>query len=410
MKKRLRPPSLPLLGGLAAAAVVLAVGIPLAHAALADEPASKPEPKREPLLPDAARHLRVSPTAGDGEPGSLRRAVASAAGKAGDTIIELAPGTYVLDRCNPPAGGLSDPNAVDTGSIGTGDNNLAGDLDTGTHGAALMLSGDGSTIEQKCPHQRILQHQGSGTLILQNIVFEGGSPNEGRRRGAGGAVFSSGGADVVVVHSSFRRNTAQGPGGALYVDGSTSQLQVDSSSFSNNRSAAGGGAIATLGNVELINSTIVANSGSTNGAISATAATFQFVTVMGNTARLSNGASQIGARRLTSTASVVTGGIGALLSCDVDITVSKGWNAGGDRSCGFGRAATDHVNVSPNDLQAPSTPDGALVAAAPVNGSVLVDTVPASECRKLVAADEVGTVRPTGSGCEIGALELTPDR
>ena len=73
-------------------------------------------------------------------------------------------------------------------------------------------------------------------------------------------------------------------------------------------------------------------------------------------------------------------------------------------ACSFG-GTTDQADLGTAALSL-----GALAGAGPVHtpgaGSVLIDAIPAADC--AVATDQLGTSRPQGSGCDVGAVEIVP--
>ncbi|MDM7830773.1 choice-of-anchor Q domain-containing protein [Cellulomonas edaphi] len=172
---------------------------------------------------------------------SLREAVDAANAAAGDTVIDLAAsGTYVLAVC----GGDEDANA-------------GGDLDyTGT--TALTLHGNGSTIDQTCPDERVLdQLEGAPQVAIDEVTLTGGDSS------SGAALRFNG--DVVLTGVTVSGNdAATGPvlNSGEITSGSSIGL-VDSVVGPNT----GTGVRVSLGGISVNGSTITQNTGRGIGAI-----------------------------------------------------------------------------------------------------------------------------------------------
>ncbi|HMJ13897.1 MAG TPA: hypothetical protein VK524_20910, partial [Polyangiaceae bacterium] len=191
---------------------------------------------------DPADTIKVSTTQ-DGGSGSLRAAITRANSSRSPVTIELAPGTYQLTRC------------------GSDDRNARGDLDlTLSRALTLSATGNGVTIRQTCPGERVLDGHGEALLTLKGITLTGGSvtstdPDEPAQ---GGGVRAQG--DVTLDHATVTANTATGAagtaappngapvnaggayGGGLFVEGS---LLANDSVLSLNAAIGGAGAATT---------------------------------------------------------------------------------------------------------------------------------------------------------------------
>lgn len=169
-RPRLLPTTAALLGSLAGTlAAVLAPfdGPATAHAAL-------------PML------TVVTTTADDLSEGSLRSAISTANTQGGEWTIRLTPGaTYPIDR---QCGGAPL------------DDNHGGDLDITSDDQIRIeaLGGGEATIEVRCAGERVIDHLGTGTLILDHIRITGGNTERGRNgvqagnRNAGNATSGGG--------------------------------------------------------------------------------------------------------------------------------------------------------------------------------------------------------------------------
>jgi CSLREA domain-containing protein/LPXTG-motif cell wall-anchored protein len=120
---------------------------------------------------------------------SLREAITEANVAGGATTIDLAANeTYTLDEC-----------------AGDEDANVSGDLDY-VASDPLTINGNGSTVEQTCDGQRILQQSDtSAAVTLNDMTLTGGE-------GGGAAVSYAG--DVVLNAVTVEENDA-GPGAVL---------------------------------------------------------------------------------------------------------------------------------------------------------------------------------------------------
>ena len=157
---------------------------------------------------------------------SLREAITSA-NAAGDptTITLAAAATYGLSLC------------------GDDDTNTAGDLDS-TSAQPLTIDGNGSTIDQNCAGERVLDTTDSdGSLTLQDLTLTGGDDLDGAalrhsgdatldgvtatgNTGGAGRVLASplGGAILDLIDSDISGNTGTGVSlslGTVHITGST---------------------------------------------------------------------------------------------------------------------------------------------------------------------------------------------
>ena len=156
--------------------------------------------------------------------------------------------------------------------------------------------------------------------------------------------------------------------------------------------------------VDAVNSTISGNSGcgllSPNGDV-----TLVYATVAENGA--GGCGSNVSAATLESFASVV-----ALQSpnCALGTTVSHGFNWSDDATCGF-TDPTDRTGANPL-LGALADNGGPTLTRAPQATSGLVDAIPTAQCSADGAStivplvDQRAEPRPSGGGCDIGAVEL----
>ncbi|HEY6561323.1 MAG TPA: choice-of-anchor Q domain-containing protein [Polyangiaceae bacterium] len=124
----------------------------------------------------------------------------------------------------------------------------------------------------------------------------------------------------------------------------------------------------------------------------------EHVTIAGN----DGGTSVIQTAQLVTRASVaVAGSAGPLCESSVTAQGSHSWFS--DTSCAL--MGADNRQATATFLLLPLADNGGPVPTnAPALGSPLLDSVPAAECR--VATDARGIVRPQGTACDIGAVEV----
>jgi hypothetical protein len=340
-----------------------------------------------------------------------------------------------------------------------------GDLDRNS-ATALTIEGNGFTIGETCPGERVMQQAGSGALTLNGVAITGGTNSSGNGGGiqASGAVtltnsvvtgnttaVNGGGiatnpGTLTITDSSVTNNTAGDDGGGANVQGGA--LNVTDSTFSGNTATGGGGGAAfrdgsSGGSVMLvrstlngnqaptpgqgsggidalqpltaINSTVTGNSGNTGGlsvAGSGRDMTLVYTTVVGNT-------SLGGAANLAkASASIVTFGSviglpqgGPNCAFSGATTTSNGFNFSDDASCGL-TGTGDTQNGGDPGLGALAGNGGPTQTRLPLPGSPLIDAIPAGSCQADgatgITTDQRGLPRPALNGCDIGAVEVQP--
>ena len=216
-----------------------------------------------PFAADAGT-VTVSPSTPDGNPGSLRAAIAAADVSGGNTTINLNPGTYVLTMGEIVFGGFAETiNFVGTSGAGS---------------TFIQMSGSNP--------DRIFLINTTGAISglnvsIQGITFENGA---GDADGiGGGAVFAGGPSNTTTitncVFSSNSTGAGLGPGGALTMEGGGT-FTITGCTFNNNVSNGGnGGAISYFlqnfvsGSLTITGCTFTGNSapgGSNGGALDLT--------------------------------------------------------------------------------------------------------------------------------------------
>lgn len=260
-------------------------------------------------------------------------------------------------------------------------------------------------------------YHSSGTATITNTVFEDNVADEG------GAIFQL--ADLTVRNSTFRSNDARGAGGIdavggiLNVSRSTfddnfaagtgaalivrigQTTTVTETAFINNESTSDGGAVDVFGNLNLTNATF---SGNTTGGIGGAIRNINFgETTLLNTT-VSGGGVYLQSGTLNLNNSILANAVGSP-NCRNDIGTV---NFSPDRSNlietgNCGTPGTDYITADPQ--LAPLTGNPAyfpLLATSPAEG--------AGDNATCATVDIVGTARPVGNRCDLGAFELTAPR
>lgn len=250
----------------------------------------------------------------------------------------------------------------------------------------------------------------NGPVTIKSSVFRG----NGMLGGDGGAIWSSG--TLTISESLFENNQASGSGGAVLSGGT---LDLSSSTFVNNSASYAGGAVSFTGG-KLVNSTFSGNHVTSYGAAidvrGSTTVTINNITVAGNTSeQRGGGLNKSGGAALLLSNSVIAGNTAVNgPDCNVDnsgAVTSAGYNfIGLGTDCGFTAVTGDKVGVG-SALEPKLSPlgdhGGKTPTYAPLSGSPLVDHgYPGNGSGKACEAkDQVGTARPVGAACDIGAFE-----
>ncbi|MDE2749638.1 MAG: SH3 domain-containing protein [Chloroflexota bacterium] len=276
----------------------------------------------------------------------------------------------------------------------------------------ITIEGGGHTISG-ADQFRIFDVDG-GVLTIKNLTLtEGNAPaaeNGGALRlglGAqvaaesvrfsensgfqGGAISTSDDdARLSVRNSEFLHNMSRSYGGAIFAEGGI--IDITRSSFQNNQADYYGGAIAAhAGRMSISSSTFAGNLAYGGGAVEVFVAevTLTHVTMMNNLARHTHG------NAIHRTAGVVNlrnSIVGGLKGCTGRLTEARG-NLSQDGSCAL--------------LETKNDPMLGELTGSPawyplLDGSPALD---AADARYCAETDQIGTPRPQGGGCDIGAIE-----
>ena len=251
-------------------------------------------------------------------------------------------------------------------------------------------------------------------VTISGLTIENGSGQWG------GGISTS--ARMTVRDSTFLGNKASDEGGAIADYAGT--LHVINCTFSGNTAGRQGGALyKNSGTVAIANSTFSGNMAPQGGAIYNFSYRFTVVnsTIAGNTASEGGGGilylpSKFPSNRHTAE---VKGNIlaenagGNCLTEDFRVgrLTSQGYNLSTDDTCPFRNSGDRNgipADLDPNGLGAHG---GSTPTIAPLPTSPAVDAIPVDQCTDLngdpLIWDQRGAFRPSGSGCEMGAFELS---
>jgi predicted outer membrane repeat protein len=249
-----------------------------------------------------------------------------------------------------------------------------------------------------------IEHWGT-RLEIDQSRFSGNHAQSGE----GGAIWSLRG-DTSIARSAFIDNVAAATGGAVSCYESA-YLAVRDSAFRGNRAAAGGGAIRSTCALMVDNSSFSANvvtgAAGGGGAIHqddpAHAGLVRASTLAGNSASYGGGISAVqgGVQTLFVGMSILAGNSGG--NC-AGVLGSNGYNLSSDTHCGGVFTATGDANNLALPLQPWGDYGGSTASMPPQPGNPAIDRVPLASCGP--AADQRGALRPVGSACDSGAVEL----
>ena len=229
-----------------------------------------------------------------------------------------------------------------------------------------------------------------GELSISTSAFSGNSADS-----FGGTIYNAG--ELSISTSAFSDNWAGLAGGAI---GNTGELSVSDSAFSDNSAKFAGGAISNVGELSIVNSTFSHNSADSSGAISNTGE----LSIINSTFS-SNSAEKGGA---------IYNGEDGKLHITNSIIAGRGENAcysSGELKRNISNFIQDGT-CSPafkgdpklGELVAPE--DGSPAYFPLLDGSRAIDAADDDHC---LETDQIGTIRPQGAGCDIGAVEYVAE-
>jgi sugar lactone lactonase YvrE len=297
-------------------------------------------------------------------PGSLRQALANAAGSAGADTITFDPSVFT-----PAAHTIT----------------LAGELvvsDAGGVTVDATALAYGVTITGGNA-RRLISVTAGGNVTLRGFTFVGGNGSGTTLSGTGGALYNAG--TVTVERCTFSGNSAAA-GGAIRNDGALTLTQC---TLSGNSSTSDGGAIVNFGS----------------------SLTLTHCTIASNTATNLGGGIMISSGLATITNSIVSGNSGANGRDLWSNGPASGVTRGGANIIGFAGKTPDAPDSGPvantaDPLLGPLTDNGGPTQTmALLAYSQAIDGVPATAVVTGIDIDQRGFARSLGSGPDLGAYE-----
>ena len=230
----------------------------------------------------------------------------------------------------------------------------------------------------------------NGALLVVNSTFK----NNWAYRG-GAIAMVSGDVAAAITGSSFVGNQSELQGGVFLLHGGT--LTITNSSFVNNNSdRAWGGVFHAQGSrLTVTNSTFKGNEGLAGGvlAILSGRASFTHVTMVENKSDYLGGDALFRNGGAITLRNSLVSNRGPIADCDRGLNVAEG-NLSADGTCS---------QLPIRDLKLGQL-TGAPAYVPLRDGSPALDAAVADYCP---AADQIGTARPQGGGCDVGAIEST---
>jgi predicted outer membrane repeat protein len=280
---------------------------------------------------------------------------------------------------------------------------------TSAEGAAGIRNGDSSaSLDRATITGNIATGDGggirtSGTMTVQDSDISGNSSTTS----GGGISLDGAGSTLSVTGSTVNNNSAATEGGGISV-AVDNTATVDQSSVTRNTAGAGAG-FSNAGTLDVTNTTVSANIGTTQGGGILTSGdlTMTHATIATNNAGVAGeggGIRVIGVPTVTLTGTILWGNLGnSGQDCSGPLS-SGGYNLVGLTAapCAYTGAVTDLPALSdpmPDALgfYGEATEHHPLMA-----GSDAIDAAAAS-CGLVI--DQIGTTRPDGPACDVGAIE-----
>jgi len=303
------------------------------------------------------------------------------------------------------------------------------------------LDGQGFTITQTCPENRVLHIIGdTGAMTLQNVGITGGQAVFSTEEGGngGGGIQTTNDNLLTVVNSNISGNKTCEGGGGIEMD-SGGDLEISGSTFADNFAEYGGGVATYSDLLRAVNSTVTRNSAFDGaGGISADSdLTLVYTTITQNEAGVDIpldctkdlAAADSHPRAAQSDVAdniFVDGDFGAFGNivaqpaggndnCMIDTPNSSGYNFSDDDTCGFDDPTDSVASTNDPTLGALTDNGGPTPTLLPLAGSPVIDGIPNGNCgdgdslaESTITTDQRAFARPETEGgkCDIGAVEV----
>ncbi len=254
-----------------------------------------------------------------------------------------------------------------------------------------------------------IQHASTDPISLDYVTIAGNATVDAAQGNGGGVRLADG--TMFVRHSTISTNQAI-QGGGIYVEPSSTGLEVTDSVIARNTSRLNGGGIYLRGAaLTMRNATVSGNIAQIGGAgmymqsdSAAATADVRFATFADNVASGTGGGIIVNSGTLTLANSLIANN-GAISNFDLVGTMnSLGYNQVTSRGTSSGYVATDLPPGSQLFLGALGFYGGPTNTHYLGNGSVARDAVPAVNCADT-PADQRGFARIPGQPCDIGAYD-----
>ena len=316
--------------------------------------------------------------------GSLHAAIVAANSSSDSGTITLTE-DITLSAALPPITGQI--------TIEGGDHSISGD---GMY-RIFDVSGGALTVKNLTMTGRQLREYG-GAIRLRNgaqVTVENSTLSDNAATHGGAVATSSDGDRLKVDNSSFISNKADEYAGAIYAY--RGEITITTSSFVKNSSAWVAGAIYGINrSISISNSTFSQNQASGPGGaldLSHGEVTLTHLTFMDNRSLYASGDAISNPGASVSLRNSIIAGGGPAEDCVGGLVQNQG-NLSLDGSCG----------IRPSDDPMLEDLTGSPAYHLLQNRSPAVDAADPSFC---LGSDQVGTTRPHGGGCDIGAIEST---
>ena len=258
----------------------------------------------------------------------------------------------------------------------------------------------------------------NGTLTLERVTVTDNmetSAGPANFEFGGGGIYNAAGSTLNLIDSTVSNNASiNHPGGGVFgFFGST--INVSGSTISGNVAGDVAGGFRTLGNADIVNSTISGNTSTawhgggifhTDGALTVTNTTVTDNSAPAGTASGIVVATFGAPASMVLTNSIVEGNNGAL-ACFAEggaaaTITSGGGNIDNDGSCFLTAAGDQPTTDALLGLLADN--GGLTLTHLPGAGSPAIDGALAAACP---ATDQRGIARPLGGGCDVGSVEVS---